>query len=75
MEPSSKIALLVGRGPVLLLVELLREPHAILPASAEPAAVVALALLVFGPSTTAQIAVLASTSRAGFGQADVEDLR
>ena len=57
------IALLVGRGPVLLLIELLREPNAILPSSPEPAAVVALALLVVGPSTTAQIAVLASVKR------------
>ena len=57
------IALLVGRGPVLLLIELLREPNAILPSSPEPAAVVALALLVVGPSTAAQIAVLASVKR------------
>jgi probable blue pigment (indigoidine) exporter len=57
------IALLLGRGPVLLLVELIREPDRILPTSADPAAVFALALLVAGPSTTAQLAVLASVKR------------
>ena len=57
------IAVLIGRGPVLLLVELLREPDRILPASPDLAAVVALALLVVGPSTTAQLAVLASVKR------------
>lgn len=57
------IAVLIGRGPVLLLVELLREPDRILPASPDLAAVIALALLVVGPSTTAQLAVLASVKR------------
>ena len=57
------IAVLVGRGPVLLLVELLCEPDRILPTSPDPAAFVALALLVVGPSTTAQLAVLASVKR------------
>ncbi len=57
------IAILVGRGPVLLLVELLREPARILPANPDPAAIVALALLVIGPSTTAQLAVIASVRR------------
>lgn len=57
------IAVLIGRGPLLLLVELLSEPDQILPASPDPAAIVALALLVVGPSTTAQLAVLASVKR------------
>ena len=57
------IAVLIGRGPVLLLVELLREPDQILAASPDLAAVIALALLVVGPSTTAQLAVLASIKR------------
>ena len=57
------IAILVGRGPVLLLVELLREPDRILPANPDPAALVALALIVIGPSTTAQFAILASVKR------------
>jgi drug/metabolite transporter (DMT)-like permease len=57
------IAILVGRGPVLLLVELLREPDRIVPANPDPAALVALALIVVGPSTTAQFAILASVKR------------
>ena len=57
------IALLVGRGPVLLLVELIREPEGIVPATVDPAALVALVLIVLGPSTTAQFAILASVKR------------
>lgn len=57
------IAVLVGRGPVLLLVELFREPDRIVPVNPDPAALVALALIVVGPSTTAQLAILASVKR------------
>jgi drug/metabolite transporter (DMT)-like permease len=57
------IALLFGRGPVLMFVELLREPDRIVPANPDPAALVALALIVVGPSTTAQFAILASVKR------------
>jgi drug/metabolite transporter (DMT)-like permease len=57
------IAILVGRGPLLLLVELFREPDRIVPTNPDPAALVALALIVLGPSTTAQFAILASVKR------------
>jgi probable blue pigment (indigoidine) exporter len=57
------IAVLLGRGPVLLIVELVREPQRIVPSAPDPVALIALALLVIGPSTTAQFAVLASVKR------------
>jgi len=57
------LALLFGRGPLLLLVELVREPASLLPANPDPAAVLAIAYLVIGPMLVAQIFIVASVAR------------
>jgi probable blue pigment (indigoidine) exporter len=57
------LALLFGRGPVLLVVELVREPASLIPTSPDPASVLALVYLVLGPMLAAQLLVLASVAR------------
>lgn len=59
------LAILVGRGPVLLLIELAREPGSIVPASPSPSpeSLIALGYLVVGPNLIAQLAILASVKR------------
>ncbi|HEX5014353.1 MAG TPA: DMT family transporter [Candidatus Limnocylindrales bacterium] len=57
------LALLFGRGPILLVVELVREPAKLIPANPDPVAVLALAYLVFGPMLIAQIFIVASVAR------------
>lgn len=57
------LAILVGRGPVLLLIELAREPGSIVPASPSPESLIALGYLVVGPNLIAQLAILASVKR------------
>jgi probable blue pigment (indigoidine) exporter len=57
------IVILIGRGPAVLLVELVREPGSLVPANPDPAAVVALLYLVVGPSLLAQLLILASVER------------
>lgn len=57
------LALLVGRGPVLLAVELVREPGSIIPSNPEPEALVAVLYLVIGPMLIAQLLILASVAR------------
>lgn len=57
------IANLIGRGPVLLIVEFLRSPGTLLPADPDPAAVVALLTVAFGASSTANLLLMASVRR------------
>jgi probable blue pigment (indigoidine) exporter len=57
------LALLLGRGPVLLAVELVREPASLVPPNPEPASLLGLAYLVIGPMLVAQVLVLVSVSR------------
>jgi drug/metabolite transporter (DMT)-like permease len=57
------LALLFGRGPLLLLVELIREPASLVPANPDPAALLALAYLVLGPMLIAQVFIVASVAR------------
>ena len=57
------LALLFGRGPVLLLVEFVREPASLAPASPDPASLLALAYLVIGPMLIAQVLIVASVAR------------
>lgn len=57
------IANLVGRGPVLLVIEGLRSPGTLFPADADPAAVVALLTIAFGSSSTANLLLMASVRR------------
>jgi drug/metabolite transporter (DMT)-like permease len=57
------LALLFGRGPLLLLVELVREPTSLVPANPDPAALLALAYLALGPMLIAQVFIVASVAR------------
>jgi probable blue pigment (indigoidine) exporter len=57
------IANLIGRGPVLLVIEGLRAPGTLLPAAPDPAAVVALLTIAFGSSSTANLLLMASVRR------------
>lgn len=57
------IANLVGRGPVLLIVELLRSPGTLIPTDPDPAAVIALLSIAFGASSTANLLLIASVRR------------
>jgi probable blue pigment (indigoidine) exporter len=58
------IANLVGRGPVLLLVELVRSPTTLIPADPDPAAVIALLSIAVGSSSSANLLLMASVQRA-----------
>ena len=57
------IANLVGRGPVLILVELVRSPATLIPTDPDPAAVLALLTIAFGASSTANLLLMASVRR------------
>lgn len=57
------LALLFGRGPVLLAVELIREPASLVPPNPDPSSLLALAYLVVGPMLIAQILIVASVAR------------
>lgn len=57
------VALLLGRGPVLLLVELIREPASLAPSNPDPASLLALAYLAIGPMLIAQLLIVASVAR------------
>jgi probable blue pigment (indigoidine) exporter len=57
------IANLIGRGPLLLLVELVRSPGTLIPPHPEPAAVLAVLSIAFGSSSTANLLLMASVRR------------
>jgi drug/metabolite transporter (DMT)-like permease len=57
------IANLIGRGPVLLLVELVRSPGTLIPADPDPATVMALLTIALGSSSTANLLLMASVRR------------
>ena len=57
------LTLLFGRGPVLLVVELIREPASLVPPNPDPSSLLALAYLVLGPMLIAQILIVASVAR------------
>jgi drug/metabolite transporter (DMT)-like permease len=57
------IANLVGRGPVLLIVEFLRSPATLIPADPDPGAVIGLLTIAFGASSTANLLLMASVRR------------
>ena len=57
------LALLFGRGPILLLVELLREPASLAPSNPDPVSLLSIAYLVIGPMLVAQIFIVASVAR------------
>src|SRR5438045_347033 len=52
---SVTIANLLGRGPILLLVEAVRQAAPIVPADVDPTAVVAVLTIAFGSSSTANL--------------------
>jgi drug/metabolite transporter (DMT)-like permease len=60
---SITMANLVGRGPVLLVVQLLIDPTGLFPGTVEPASLVALAGLVLLPSLMSQVLLIASVKR------------
>jgi drug/metabolite transporter (DMT)-like permease len=62
------IANLISRGPILLVVELVRSPGTLIPAHPDPAAVVALLVIAFGPSSTANLLLMASVRRVPAGR-------
>lgn len=57
------IANLIGRGPVLLVFELIRSPGTLVPADPDPGAVIALLSIAFGASSTANLLLMASVRR------------
>ncbi len=61
--PSSTIANLIGRGPVLLAAALVLDPAGVVPATPDPAAVVALLTIAFGASMTGNLLLMASVRR------------
>lgn len=60
---------LIGRGPVLLVVEFVRSPGTLIPVDPDPAAVVALLSIAFGASSTANLLLMASVRRVAAGRA------
>jgi len=59
---------LIGRGPVLLVIELVRAPATLLPTDPDPAAVIALLSIALGSSSTANLLLMASVRRAPAGR-------
>jgi drug/metabolite transporter (DMT)-like permease len=57
------LALLLGRGPVVLAIELVREPASLVPPNPDPLSLLALAYLALGPMLAAQILIVASVAR------------
>jgi DME family drug/metabolite transporter len=62
------IANLVARGPLLLAAAAVAEPRPLLPASFDPAAVIALVSIVIGSSSTGNLLVMASVRRVPAGR-------
>lgn len=60
---SMALAVLVGRGPLLLLIELVREPGSIAPTHLDLPIVIAMAYLALVPGGLAQVLILVSTQR------------
>lgn len=60
---SMALAVLVGRGPVLVLVELIREPAALTPSHMDLPILLAMAYLALVPGGLAQVLILISTRR------------
>ena len=54
---------LIGRGPILLVVELFRSPGTLLPPAPDVGAVIALVTIAFGASSTANLFLMASVRR------------
>ncbi|HYH92103.1 MAG TPA: DMT family transporter [Candidatus Saccharimonadales bacterium] len=63
------VATLIGRGPMLLAIEVVRSDGALWPASPDPAAVVALLTIAFGSSSSANLLLMASVRRVAAGRA------
>lgn len=57
------IANLIGRGPVLLVVEAVRAPGTLFPGEIDPRAVVAVVTIAFGSSSSANLLLMASVRR------------
>jgi DME family drug/metabolite transporter len=62
------IANLVGRGPVLLVAAFVLDPGGVVPASPDPAAIVALLTIAFGSSASGNLLLLASVRRVPAGR-------
>ncbi len=60
---SMAMAILVGRGPFILLIEVIREPAALTPSGIDLSTIVAMAYLALVPSALAQVLILISTRR------------
>lgn len=60
---SMALAVLVGRGPLLLLIELVREPAALTPSGVDLSVAIAMAYLALVPGGLAQVFILVSTQR------------
>ena len=60
---------LIGRGPVLLAFEAVRSPGTLLPADADPVAVLALLSIALGSSSTANLLLMSSVRRVAAGRA------
>ena len=60
---SMAMAILVGRGPLILLIEAVREPAALTPSGADMATLVAMVYLAIVQSALAQVLILVSTRR------------
>jgi drug/metabolite transporter (DMT)-like permease len=65
---SVTIANLIGRGPILLLIEAARVSGPIIPADVDPAAVIAVLTIAFGSSSTANLFLMASVRRVEAGR-------
>ncbi len=59
---------LVGRGPILLIIELARSPGTLIPVVVEPAAVIALLSIALGSSSTANLLLIGSVRRVPAGR-------
>ena len=57
------IANLIGRGPVLLVLEFVRSPGTLIPTDPDPGAMIALLTIAFGASSTANLLLMASVRR------------
>ena len=57
------IANLVGRGPILLVVEAIRSPGTLEPSDPDPAAILAILAIAIGSSSTANLLLMASVRR------------
>ena len=62
------VANLVARGPGLLVVAAVVEPRPLIPASLDPAAILALISIVIGASSTGSLLVMASVRRVPAGR-------